>query len=358
MLVAALDNLKSAGSVAVAVDGTVTIVDSPAKGTNGTNATRTSQAAPETSRAAAAPSEPARTGSSAGAGKAQSGLTCHAEHPVVGVRAWGVFHYPEGTFDLLEGSQVDMRREASTIEATERRRELIKSGDLEEWSGGIYLLKNTVRFDSPSGAGVFVFGGTCDGWTEWKGRDGRSLDEIYPREGKREAGRASSKATAARTTDAASQAAGPVKKTQPAATVRFDGPAPSADAGKNTTGKNTIVKVYMDIPGCGKRAKAVFYPNSKRTDVLEDSFVRIAEGESLPKTIKELRAELVVSGKLVARDVTVYALKQRVSFSSPSAAAEFVLGTSASGPREWKDSWGVELGDLYPELFRRRRSSA
>ena len=88
--------------------------------------------------------------------------------------------------------------------------------------------------------------------------------------------------------------------------------------------------------------------------MVEGSFVKRAEEDSLPESIREKREKLLASGDLVVQDGQVYVLKQVVSFSSPTAAAEFGLGRPASGPREWKDSRGIELGDLYPELFRRR----
>ena len=43
-----------------------------------------------------------------------------------------------------------------------------------------------------------------------------------------------------------------------------------------------------------------------------------------------------------------------MSFSSPSAAASFVLGTSANGWMEWKDKSGRTLD----ELFRRQVEKA
>ena len=37
------------------------------------------------------------------------------------------------------------------------------------------LVLEDVRFDSPSAAGSFVTGGSCNGWEAWKGEDGRSI---------------------------------------------------------------------------------------------------------------------------------------------------------------------------------------
>jgi len=37
----------------------------------------------------------------------------------------------------------------------------------------------SVSFTSPSSAGMFVLGGSINGWTEWKDKDGKTLDELY-----------------------------------------------------------------------------------------------------------------------------------------------------------------------------------
>lgn len=44
---------------------------------------------------------------------------------------------------------------------------------------GIYILKTTLEFNTPSGASDFVLGGSTNGWTEWKNKDGKTLDELY-----------------------------------------------------------------------------------------------------------------------------------------------------------------------------------
>lgn len=47
-------------------------------------------------------------------------------------------------------------------------------------------------------------------------------------------------------------------------------------------------------------------------------------------------------------EVDLYILKRDCACSSPSAAASFVLGRSANGWNEWKDSNGCTLNDFYP----------
>ena len=59
-------------------------------------------------------------------------------------------------------------------------------GGIGEWGGRevalteneeVYSHKN-VSFSSPSSAGMFVLGGSINGWTEWKNKEGKTLDEL------------------------------------------------------------------------------------------------------------------------------------------------------------------------------------
>ena len=40
------------------------------------------------------------------------------------------------------------------------------------------ILKSDIEMNSPSACGIFVIGGPCNGWTNWKNADGKSID-IY-----------------------------------------------------------------------------------------------------------------------------------------------------------------------------------
>ena len=95
-----------------------------------------------------------------------------------GIVAFGV--YKGDSFEVLEGSQIDMSRKVTHDKYNKQREELIKSHKvvIEE---GKYILKMTLKFKSPSGASDFVLGGSTNGWTEWKSKDGKTLDELYRR---------------------------------------------------------------------------------------------------------------------------------------------------------------------------------
>ena len=59
-----------------------------------------------------------------------------------------------------------------------QRTELQSNGDIES-ENGIFILKTTLEFNTPSGASDFILGGSTNGWIEWKNKDGKTLDELY-----------------------------------------------------------------------------------------------------------------------------------------------------------------------------------
>lgn len=93
-----------------------------------------------------------------------------------GVRARGV--YRGETFDVLEGSPVDLKVRPKLDRYEKMRQQLLASGDLVE-DGGMGRLLKTVSFSTPSGAADFVLGGSNNGWIEWKDGDKQTLDALY-----------------------------------------------------------------------------------------------------------------------------------------------------------------------------------
>ena len=93
-----------------------------------------------------------------------------------GIEALG--NYFADKFDLLEGSQIDISKRCSLDKYNQMREELINSGDLQNVND-IYILNKTISFKTPSGASDFVLGGSTNGWTEWKDKNGKTLDELY-----------------------------------------------------------------------------------------------------------------------------------------------------------------------------------
>lgn len=93
-----------------------------------------------------------------------------------GIEAFGV--YDGEHFEVLEGSEIDMTRKGRSSVVDQQRESAIKNGDISI-KDGKYYLTISMSFTSPSSASCFVLGGATNGWTEWKDKDGKTLDELY-----------------------------------------------------------------------------------------------------------------------------------------------------------------------------------
>ena len=94
-----------------------------------------------------------------------------------GITAFGV--YDGEKFDVLEGSEINLAKKVINNSYNKQRQELLDSKNIELDADGKYILKTTLTFKSPSGASDFVLGGSTNGWSEWKDKDGKTLDDIY-----------------------------------------------------------------------------------------------------------------------------------------------------------------------------------
>lgn len=93
-----------------------------------------------------------------------------------GVTAFGI--YSGDKFEVLENSQIDFTKPAHHEKYNKLRKDLLNSGDILNINGKL-VLKTTLEFNTPSGAGQFILGGAINGWVEWKNKDGKTLDEVY-----------------------------------------------------------------------------------------------------------------------------------------------------------------------------------
>lgn len=94
-----------------------------------------------------------------------------------GVKAFGA--YDGDHFEVLEGSQIDFSRRVMLEKYNAQREKLLNDGDIIADKNGVYILKVSLEFNTPSGASDFVLGGSTNGWIEWKNREEKTLDEIY-----------------------------------------------------------------------------------------------------------------------------------------------------------------------------------
>ena len=93
-----------------------------------------------------------------------------------GIIARGV--YGGDKFQVLEGSEINLEKPVHLEKYNRQRKELYEKGDIVK-QGDKYILTVTIEFNTPSGASDFVLGGSTNGWSEWKNKDGKTLDEVY-----------------------------------------------------------------------------------------------------------------------------------------------------------------------------------
>jgi hypothetical protein len=94
-----------------------------------------------------------------------------------GIDAKGLYT-PEG-FVVLKGSIGRIANQPSIVGTSEERfrAKLFESGFLKE-EGGMAVVQKDHLFGSPSMAALAVLGRRANGWTEWKGAAGLTLDEL------------------------------------------------------------------------------------------------------------------------------------------------------------------------------------
>ena len=80
--------------------------------------------------------------------------------------------------------------------------------------------------------------------------------------------------------------------------------------------------------------------------VLEQSEITLKPNASFPKSMQAQRETAIANGDITESNGKLY-LTKSISFSSPSSAASFVLGTSANGWVEWKNANDKTLDELF-----------
>ena len=77
---------------------------------------------------------------------------------------------PGGGFVVLKGSVLSPEKSTSYLSVSLRTKRQGKEGT---------SLSEDVIFNTPSGAADFLTGRSNNGWTVWKTKDGKTLDELY-----------------------------------------------------------------------------------------------------------------------------------------------------------------------------------
>lgn len=90
-----------------------------------------------------------------------------------------VGQYTEEGLVVLKGSKArkDVAPSMAKYKSGSRRAALIEEGALQ-FEGEHYVFQRDVLFKTPSGASDTVSGASTNGWTMWKSREGKTLDEL------------------------------------------------------------------------------------------------------------------------------------------------------------------------------------
>lgn len=87
--------------------------------------------------------------------------------------------YTGESFDVLPESEVDLLTPAHIDSYNAKRKLLLSEGAIVQKTDGKYYLTKIVSFKTPSGAADFVLGRSNNGWTEWRDKEGKTLDELF-----------------------------------------------------------------------------------------------------------------------------------------------------------------------------------
>ena len=95
-----------------------------------------------------------------------------------GVCGVGIYDPIGNSFILLSGSKIN-----STTSNSFNRKDAYRdiTNNYCSLEDGLYVLKKDYTFASPSTASSVVLGRPSNGWTDWKDKQGRSLNTVYPR---------------------------------------------------------------------------------------------------------------------------------------------------------------------------------
>ena len=96
--------------------------------------------------------------------------------------AQGLFNPADQSLTVLKGSIVNPVHVPKISDSNRVRRDR-QLAEYTELQNGKRIVKEEVRFDTPSGAAQFCVGGSANGWKEWKDEEGRELNEYRAKDG-------------------------------------------------------------------------------------------------------------------------------------------------------------------------------
>jgi hypothetical protein len=93
--------------------------------------------------------------------------------------------YTEDGLVVFQGSICNLQETKSAGPYVKNWRAQLKKNGILEQSGNVFKFTQDHIFSSPSTAAAVVLGRRANGWTEWKYKDGKTLDEVKRQGGKK-----------------------------------------------------------------------------------------------------------------------------------------------------------------------------
>ena len=86
--------------------------------------------------------------------------------------------YIDDGFVVFKGAKAKLTESSAANIWIANLRQKLKDGGIIKQDGNYFIFLSDYVFDSPSAAAASIFGIQANGWTEWKNRDGKTLDEL------------------------------------------------------------------------------------------------------------------------------------------------------------------------------------
>jgi len=90
----------------------------------------------------------------------------------------GTGEYVDDGFIVFKGSKAKIKESQAAPQWLVNQRKVLKANDVLKEDGNYLVFQSDYLFNSPSTAAAIIFGVQANGWTEWKNKDGKTLDEI------------------------------------------------------------------------------------------------------------------------------------------------------------------------------------
>ena len=80
---------------------------------------------------------------------------------------------------VFKGSKSNITEQKSIGEWPTKARKVLLEKNILKKENEVYIFQEDYIFNSPSGAAAVVLARNANGWTEWKDRSGKTLDERF-----------------------------------------------------------------------------------------------------------------------------------------------------------------------------------